>query len=110
MKLHIVVMPQRGLFQGFGTQRPDWKKKKGRDTSTPLPTPGMKTSECRELDHYSTPQDGEDSWHLDHRCRSVLDDQSDAAVSDVLRRQRGEQYQNFSSVTNMNNRYSVLLL
>lgn len=27
MKLHIVVMPQRGLFQGFGTQCPDWKKK-----------------------------------------------------------------------------------
>lgn len=28
MKLHIVVMPQRGLFQGFGTQGPDWKKQK----------------------------------------------------------------------------------
>ncbi|MEQ2247401.1 hypothetical protein ILYODFUR_008988 [Ilyodon furcidens] len=26
MKLHIVIMPQRGLFQGFGTQCPDRKK------------------------------------------------------------------------------------
>lgn len=34
MKLHIVVMPQRGLFQGFGTQGPDWKKKiKGKESS-----------------------------------------------------------------------------
>lgn len=30
MKLHIVVMPQRGLFQGFGTQRPDWKEEKNK--------------------------------------------------------------------------------
>lgn len=29
---------------------------------------------------------GEDSWHLNHRCRSVLDDQSYAAVLDILRR------------------------
>lgn len=26
MKLHIVVMPQRGLFQGFGTHGPDWEE------------------------------------------------------------------------------------
>lgn len=27
MKLQVVSMPQRGLFQGFGKQGPDWKKK-----------------------------------------------------------------------------------
>lgn len=32
---------------------------------------------------------GEDSWHLNHRCRSVLDDQSYAAVFGRLRRRRG---------------------
>ena len=26
MKLHIAIMPQRGLFWGFGTQGPHWKK------------------------------------------------------------------------------------
>lgn len=69
MKLHIVVMPQRGRFQGFGTQRPDWKKKKKlcyrtlfplmrwqqdgeekaveRDTSTQTPAPGIRLMESR---------------------------------------------------------------
>lgn len=37
MKLHVVVMPQRGLFQGFGTQRPDRKKKHGPDSSSEPP-------------------------------------------------------------------------
>lgn len=112
MKLHIVVMPQRGLFQGFGTQCRDWKKKLcygpwfppqtllrgggvggvggragGRSEVHPhhRPVPGitLANQESRMTTvHFRI---GEDSWHLNHRCRSVLDDQSYAAVLDILR-------------------------
>lgn len=108
MKLHIVIMPQRGLFQGFGTQRPDWKKKLCYGpTGDPPPSPwrqggGGGEAVARYIHTTARSWDltgesesrmttvhfriGEDSWHLNHRCRSVLDDQSYAAVLDILRR------------------------
>lgn len=109
MKLHIVVMPQRGLLQGFGTQCPDWKKKLCYGPQVPRETllrqgavggsskvqppprlfPGIKTSESESWITTVHLRIGEDSWHLDHRCRSELDDQSYAAVLDILRR-RGD--------------------
>lgn len=110
MKLHIVVMPQRGLFQGFGTQCPDWKKKLCYGPRFPLATlfrcrggggeavARYSRTTARSLDQTSEPESrmttvhfriGEDSWHLNHRCRSVLDDQSYAAVLDILRRRGG---------------------
>ncbi len=113
MKLHIVVMPQRGLFQGFGTQCPDWKKKlcygpwfprqpssvavaagwgRGEAVARYIHTTAHSWDQTSESESRMTTvhfRIGEDSWHLNHRCRSMLDDQSYAAVLDILRRRGG---------------------
>lgn len=48
------------------------------------PLPGIKLSKSESRVTTVLLRIGEDSWHLDHRCRSVLDDQSYAALLDIF--------------------------
>lgn len=59
-----------------------------RGTSMPLPDPGIKTSESESRMTTVHFRIGEDSWHVNHRCRSVLDDQSYAAMLDTFKETR----------------------